>query len=191
MKLKRIYLLGALALLLIGAGLAAYWLRPAPEPLHTVTEAALRDVIDISELSTVNYTYNSVATSYADDGVTPRYHVAYEGTVRAGIDFSQVSASVNDQTIVITVPPVTLQEVTVDMGTMEFLFVKSRYQTETVSEEAYHLCCDDLRDKAAHADAMWESARQGAEDVLRALYVPWLEQEFPDFTISFEWEGMQ
>ena len=56
----------------------------------TISKASLEKVFEISELSTVDYSYNAVARAYEEDGVTPKYYVAYEGTVTAGIDFSKI-----------------------------------------------------------------------------------------------------
>ena len=44
----------------------------------TISKASLEKVFEISELSTVDYSYNAVARAYEEDGATPKYYVAYE-----------------------------------------------------------------------------------------------------------------
>ena len=61
----------------------------------TITESSLEDVFEISELQTADYIYNAITKVYDDDGTTLTYYVAYEGTVTAGIDFSNVLIEVN------------------------------------------------------------------------------------------------
>ena len=61
----------------------------------TISQSSIEKILDISELSTLEYTYNAVAAGYDEDGKTLLYHVAYEGTVSAGIDFDKLKVKVN------------------------------------------------------------------------------------------------
>ena len=61
----------------------------------TISQSSIEKILDISELSTLEYTYNAVAAGYNEDGKTLLYHVAYEGTVSAGIDFDKLKVKVN------------------------------------------------------------------------------------------------
>ena len=72
----------------------------------TISQSSIEKILDISELSTLEYTYNAVAAGYDEDGKTLLYHVAYEGTVSAGIDFDKLKVKVNPdkKEIRITVP---------------------------------------------------------------------------------------
>ncbi len=73
----------------------------------TISQSSIeKKILDISELSTLEYTYNAVAAGYDEDGKTLLYHVAYEGTVSAGIDFDKLKVKVNPdkKEIRITVP---------------------------------------------------------------------------------------
>ena len=62
----------------------------------TISEAQIRDVFEISELQIADYIYNAVTDVCDNDGKL-KYHVAYEGTVTAGIDFNAIKISVDDE----------------------------------------------------------------------------------------------
>ena len=106
--------------------------------ITTITESTLKEVVEISELSTVEYTYNAVALSYLDEEKTkPKYHVAYEGRVKAGINFKDIGISVDEEqkTIKISIPEVKILDCSVNEGTLEYIFEKDKYNDLTVSSE--------------------------------------------------------
>lgn len=89
----------------------------------TVSKASLEKVVEINELSTVDYTYNATATKYAGDKDNKvEYYVAYEGTVTAGINFNKLDFDINDDEKIVTIilPKIEIQSIRVDMGTMEY-----------------------------------------------------------------------
>ena len=43
----------------------------------TISQSSIEKILDISELSTLEYTYNAVAAGYDEDGKTLLYNVAY------------------------------------------------------------------------------------------------------------------
>jgi hypothetical protein len=93
----------------------------------TNSKSSLQKVIEINELSTVDYTYNATATKYDDDN-DAMYYVAYEGTVTAGIDFNEIGIDVlkEEKKVIITIPAVEIHSTKVDMGTMEYIFTKKQ-----------------------------------------------------------------
>ena len=159
----------------------------AKEPqVTTITKSSLEKVLEISDLETLDYTYNSIVDVMDEDGETAKYHVAYEGVVTAGINFEKIGISVEDETktVVITVPEAEIQNVYVDMGTMEYIFEKNRYETETVSQEAYHFCCEDLEKKAKEETSLLTIARDNAVEAVNALISPWVEQMDEEYHVE-------
>ena len=152
----------------------------------TLSEAAIRKVFEISELSTADYTYNAIARAYAEDGVDIKYFVAYEGRVKVGIDFSKVEIAVDEEEkrITITVPEIQFQEKTVDPGTLEFIFKDKKSETEYVHQEAYLLCQKDLDEKTKVEKELLELASANAKSVVEALVIPWIKQIEDDYTID-------
>ena len=144
----------------------------------TFSEASIRKVFEISDLSTADYIYNAVARAYDEDGVTVRYYVAYEGRIKAGIDFSKIEVDIDEEgkTITITIPEIEFQEKTVNPGTLEFIFRDKKSETENIHQEAYLLCENDLKEKINREQELMELARANAISVVEALVRPWMKQ---------------
>ena len=87
----------------------------------TFTEAQLAEVFKISELSTATYTYNSIASAYDEEAQTVRYHVSYEGTVKVGVDFSDIKMEIDNENklIKLTLPEAEVLDMSIDAGTMD------------------------------------------------------------------------
>lgn len=186
-KVKRMLAGGVLAVILAGAALVLPRLLKTKEPqVTTITKASLEKVLEISDLETLDYTYNSIVDVMDVDGETAKYHVAYEGVVTAGIDFEKIGVSVEDdtKTVVVTIPEAEVQNVYVDMGTMEYIFEKDRYETETVSQEAYHRCCEDLEKKAKEETSLLTIARDNAVEAVNGLIAPWVEQMDEEYQVE-------
>ncbi len=154
----------------------------------TISKADIEKVFEISELSTADYTYNAIARAYAEDGTSIRYYVAYEGTIKAGIDFSEVEIAIEEESkvITITLPKVELKEKTVNPGTLEYIFKDKGSETETVHQEAFRLCEQDLAERAKKEGELLRLARENAVAVVNALVTPWIEQIDQDYQIEIK-----
>lgn len=154
----------------------------------TISKASLEKVFEISELSTVDYSYNAVARAYEEDGATPKYYVAYEGTVTAGIDFSKIVIDIDEDTkiITITLPESEIQNTTVDFGSMDYIFENKKYETETVSQEAYELCKTDLARRAAKENDRMTLAKENAVTAVEALVDPWVQQIDGEYKVNIK-----
>ncbi len=145
--------------------------------LTTISESSLQKIIEINELSTVDYTYNATVSKTKEDSSEIMYHVAYEGTVTAGIDFHEISFDLNEEEkiITITIPDVEIHNISVNMGTMDYIFTKDKYETETISQEAYKLCKADLKKRIEDEELLKKTARENAISSVEALFKPWIE----------------
>lgn len=144
----------------------------------TVTYSSLEKAIPINELETVEYPYNAIARKYVEGKDEPIYYVAYQGTVTAGINFENVdteemfSIDENKKIITITIPDVEVQDIYVNMGSMQYIFSKKRYETESISQEAYKLCIEDLRSRVSNDNVIYEYAEENAKESIKALAEP-------------------
>ncbi len=168
--------------------LASFSLFGKEGKLTTISKSSLQEILEINELSTVSYIYNATATKYTDDGSKVKYYVAYEGEVKAGIDFTKIDFDINeDEKIIrITVPAVDVQETSINMGTLDFIFVKDKYNTENISQEAYKLCLTDLAERAEEEALLHEMARANAISAVEALFKPWIMTVDDTYTIHVE-----
>lgn len=151
---------------------------PKPGPVYTVTESELVKVLKESQLHTAEYPYNSYVEIKDDSGKNTAYYVAYNGTVRAGFDVTDVSVSLSDDnsTITIQLPKISITDVTVDEGSLEYIFVDNKYNTETVASEAYKAACEDLQKKADADTDIIDVATENAKAIEKELVEPWVNQ---------------
>lgn len=157
---------------------AAGVLKEEEGEVSAISEASVRKVFEISELQAADYMYNTIATVYGEDGESVQYYVAYEGRVKAGIDFEQIEIDIDEEAkvISITIPEVEYQEVTVDPGTMEFIFRDKKSESENIHVRSYDLCLEDLRRKVDQEEELRLSAGKNIEAVVRGLVKPWVDQ---------------
>lgn len=154
--------------------------------VNTISKASLEKVFEISELSTADYTYNAIATAYQSDGKTVKYYVAYQGRVKAGIDFSQIEIEINENEnqITITLPDIEFQEKTVDPSTLKYIFTDEKNETETVYQEAFALCEKDLDKRTSLEEELLTLAQENAKAVVEALVMPWVQQINSEYTLN-------
>lgn len=152
----------------------------------TITQSSLEKMLETNDLSTLEYTYNGITTVYTQDGKTPKYYVAYEGVVTAGIDITKINVHTDQdkKVITITIPDPSVQKVSVDMGSLDFIFEKKKYETETVSQEAYKKSMKDLKNKAEKEEQLLSMAKENAVSSIKALIEPWVKQLDDGYTVE-------
>lgn len=153
----------------------------------TITESEIKEVFEIAELETADYIYNAVVHVNTSDGSAVKYHVAYQGTVTAGINFDEIEITVdNEQKIIyIKMPPVSILDTVVDSGKLKYIFEDDKYDNETVFSEAYSACQKDLDSRVASETELLDLAKENAKQVIEALVMPWVEQIDEEYVISW------
>ena len=63
-----------------------------------------------------------------------------------------------------------------DIASLDYIFENSKANTETVSEEAYKKCIEDVTNDSSSEDAIYELAEQNAQNIVEALLSPFVEQ---------------
>ena len=137
-------------------------------------ETSLKEVLEISDLSTAEYTYNSIVEVKNDKDDT-KYHVAYKGTVKVGINFENIQFDETEENITIIIPSVEIQDVSVNTD-FDYIFTKDKYNNETIYAEAYNKCIEDLTKKAKNNETLLSTARDSAKDTVEALLRPFKSQ---------------
>ena len=154
-----------------------------------VTVSTLQEIINVSELSTFTAVYNGIAQEMnADDPESVDYYVSYEAKVNAGIDFEDIYIDVDEDTFTvhITVPPVTLTDVNVDISSLDFIFYNEKANTSTVTEEAFKAWEADVEKESQEQAAFYELAEQNAKNVLTALVRPIIDQSETEYSLVVE-----
>ena len=155
----------------------------------TISKSSLEEIIEINELSTVDYVYNATATKYLDKKEKDaKYYVAYEGIVTAGIDFKEIKIDINEneKLVTLTLPEVKILDYRIDMGTMEYIFTKDKYETENISQEAYKLCIADLENRTKNEPVLFETAKENAISSVKALFDPWFKTLDKEYKIDIK-----
>ena len=153
------------------------------EPVkEVVTVSTLEKIVEVSDLSTFRVVYNGVALS------EEKYYVSYEATVDAGIDFEKIEISVDNEAKIVTInlPKAEILDTYVDIASLDYIFIDKKANNETVSEEAFKLCKYDVKHESENQEAIIDLAQQNAENVVKALVQPFVDQVDPDYKIVVE-----
>ena len=168
---------GALALILVVISVVLLPKGVKKSEPSIITTSTLEKILNVSDLSTFEAIYNGVAkVTNPDDPQEIDYYVSYNATVKAGIDFEQVVISVDEDAKIISVklPKIKISDITVDIESMDYIFVNDDANTETVSEEAYKKCIDDVTRESNNETAIFELAEQNAKNIVEALIRPFV-----------------
>lgn len=184
--------LGALILVIVVLVMAFIVIptaRNSKKQAEVITVSTLQEIIDVSELSTFTAVYNGIAqVMNQDNPESVDYYVSYEAKVNAGIDFEQVEIDLDEEakTIRITMPPVELTDVNVDISSLDFIFYNQKLNTSTVTETAYKACEADVEKESQEQQAIYDLAEQNAKNVLTALVKPIVDQADTEYTLVVE-----
>lgn len=144
-----------------------------------ISKSTLEKIINVSDLSTFETIYNGIAkVADADNPKKISYYVSYDAKVKAGVDFEKIDITVDadEKIITVTLPEVKITDINVDIASMDYIFENSKANTETVSEEAYKKCIEDVTNESSSEDAIYELAGQNAQNIVEALLSPFVEQ---------------
>ena len=161
--------------------------------VEATSRSSLKDVVEINNLQTFEYTYNSTCSFSGGKGkeLHPVFYVAYEGTVTFSIDTNDIKVDTDEESkyVYLTVPDLN-REYSINAGTLEYIFVDEDYENDnSVPTTAYKESLVDLQEKAEKNDYMLELARSNTEHELEALIKPIVSQMFGnDFNVVIEWD---
>lgn len=178
------------AILIVGIVLIAT-LIPKKEDENTpgVSRSSVEKIIKLSELSSFEAIYNGVAQVMNEKkSEKVDYYVSYEARVKAGIDIQDVEISVDHESkkVLIVLPEVKITFVDVDIASLDFMFVNDKANTETVSEEAYKKCLDDVKEESKNEKAIYELAEENAKNILEAMIRPLINQLDAGYTLDIK-----
>lgn len=88
--------------------------------------------------------------------------------------------------ITLTLPESEIENTTVDFGSMDYIFENKKYETETISQEAYELCRADLAERAAKEKDLLALAQENAVTAVEALVNPWVQQLDEEYKVTIQ-----
>ncbi len=185
-----------IVILVIGIAIAiafCFKFNNEPSEPEIVTISTLQQIVNVSELSTFTAIYNGVSEVRNLQYPTQTdYYVAYEAKVNAGIDFSQLDISIEENpkfekiVIRIEMPEVYITDINVDVGSLDFMFVNNAANTSTVSQAALKQCEVDVHDETKNKKEIIDLAQQNAENVIKALVQPFLDHSEGEYELIIE-----
>lgn len=154
-----------------------------------VSSSTLEKIINVSDLSTFEAIYNGVAkVMNEDNNQDVDYYVSYNAKVKAGIDFEQVDISVDDEEKVISVklPEIKITDITVDIESLDYIFINASANTSTVSEKAYKKCIEDVTTESKREEAIYDLAKQNAHNIVQALISPFVNSLDTEYKLEID-----
>lgn len=151
-------------------------------------KASLDKIVNVSELSSYQVKYEGiakVANTKKPDKVD--FYVAYEATVKAGIDVEQINMSLDEKEniVYIELPDVIITSSDIDENTLDFMFIKNKYNDETALPRAISACNADIKTEINSKDVLKKLAEENAKNIVKAFISPFLEQLDEEYSIEF------
>ena len=178
----------------IGIGLYA-WLHPfdknraKDEKITVVTESSLEKILQISDLSSYKAVYNGVACiPDPDNEGEPSYYAAYEAEVQVGINMEQIQIQVDEEQkkVLVRLPETKINDVVVDMTSLDYIFINKKAETKDISSEAYSACIADAKEESSSNQEIIRLAEENTKDLVKALLEPLLEQQEEQYTLEID-----
>ena len=88
--------------------------------------------------------------------------------------------------ITVKIPEIKITDVNVDIGSLDYIFENKKANTETVSEQAYKECIEDVTRESAEEKAIYELAKQNAKNTMEAIIQPFMEQLDEEYQLQIE-----
>ena len=154
------------------------------------TTSSLEQLQSISELSSVKLVYNAIAKKYnAKDKTKIDYYVKYEGTLKAGIDFNKIDVNVNSNKKIITInlPEVMYTDLTVNIGSLKYIYLNKPKESDSVSQEAFKLCNDDLNKRIDNEIKLKETAKENLELFIQEFMKSYVKALGENYKVEIKW----
>lgn len=139
-------------------------------------ETSLKEVFKNSQISTSEYTYESIATVLIKEDQPAKednikYYVSYKGIVKMGVDFAKIDVVDDKEGITVIIPKIEIQTTDIDTD-LDYIFTKKKYDTEKTYQEALNACRKDLEKKAKNNNTLYTTAIDSAVATVTALTKP-------------------
>lgn len=123
-----------------------------------IIEYIYKRLVDVSELSVVEFVYNNTIPCITKDDI----FMIYTGTVRAGIDASLVRIDITDDDVLIVLPESEILSIHVETDSVQF------YGDETDVRDAISIAEEDLKDRV-DADSILSRATDEVRYMIKEL----------------------
>lgn len=199
LKLLKWIVILAVVVIVVGVGykfakqLGLFGLKPEVKTT-ILTSSQLEEVLQIDDLAVCNMTYNGVAAVPQKKHPNKiAYYVSYHACAKASMNMEDIKVNMDEDVpegqpkkIIVTLPQIQVKEVVVDMASMDYMFIKKSAEKSDVSEEAYAACLADAGEACRGNEKLLEMARENAEDTVKALINPIIENQDEPYELVIE-----
>jgi len=136
-----------------------------------ITSSTLKEAINISTLSTAQFTYNGIAEVYKDEKEDKiKCHIRYNATVKAGIDMDLVEFQIDksNKTIEPILPEINIASNIVDEQSLSFI----PEDKEIDLKDALTVCQKDALSEAQESPELLRAAEDNLKAIIEALTYP-------------------
>ena len=153
---------------------------------EVVTVSTLKNIVNVSKLSTVKFVYNGSAEVVNDDKTD--YYVSYSSTVSVGIDFDKISFTDDSESkkIYASIPTPYITNIAVDIESLDFIFTNKKADKLSVLQTAYEKCIEDVQAECESNDKIIELANSSIGDTVRALTQPIIDEFFDGYELIIQ-----
>ena len=143
--------------------------------VHTDINATIEEVIKTAKMYVAEYPYNGVVTINDDEGNAMCY-VAYEGTVKAGIDnVEDIRFVTEDNEIKVYLPEIKIYPPDVYISPDDYIYEKEKYKKKMDISEIQKLANDDLSKKVMSDERFKNQVNEIARNTVKAMVEPWMD----------------
>lgn len=140
----------------------------------TVSEASLKKAVEISKLSTAEFSYNGIAEKVDENGDVS-YYIYYEASADAGVDMEQIRFKVDQtqKTITVVLPSITVDDPIIDESAIECL----PHDANIDLREVLEICKQDVQREISESTNIKKIAIGNIKSTLEALMLPLIGDE--------------
>lgn len=184
---KQVITFSVIAVVVVTAVLILVASMPKTKEPEVITKSTLKKIVNISELSTYESIYNGIAVVYNEkkqDKID--YYVSYDAKVKAGLDAGKIEYDVDNinKIVIVDIPEIMITEITVEMTSLDYIFLNDKVNVSGVSELAYKACIKDVEKESAEKNTILQLAEENVKNIIKALVEPFIEQVDETYTLE-------
>lgn len=147
----------------------------------------LERAIGIDRLSSARYVYNGIA-EVCDEGGNVTQRIYYSGTVRAGVDMSDIEFEIDNErmTVMPLIPEITVSEPSIDESSFDYMPSNPNLELN----EIIQLCKADATSEINRQGEIYETAESNLRMTIEGLTLPLIENTNYELIWPGELDGM-
>ena len=185
-KIKRKIIGGVLVtaiVVVVAAGLFVPGAISKIKKEDVITSSQLEKVVNINDLATAEFVYDGIADKYNEKNPDKvECHIAYESTIKVGIDMDKVKFSIDEENKTVTpeLPEVKINNVEVDTDTLSYMPENPKIEINDIIT----LCKKDAMKEAGEAPELYQTAEENLQSAIEVLLSPILK--IAGYTLKWE-----